>query len=49
LHKLSPRIRTLPLEDFTPVVLAAFWPGKTTPLIQAFVDELKRRAQSVSG
>jgi DNA-binding transcriptional LysR family regulator len=47
-QKLSPKIRPLLLEGFDPVVLAAFWYGKTTPLIQAFVDELKRRAQFIS-
>src|SRR6266513_669315 len=48
-HKLSPKIRVLPLEGFVPVELAAFWPGKITPLIQAFLDELKQRAQSLNG
>jgi len=47
-YKLSPRIRAVVLEDFSPVVLAAFWPGRTTPLIQAFLDELQRRAQFLS-
>ncbi len=44
-YRLSPKIRPLLLEDFSPVVLAAFWPGKPTPLIQAFLDELQRRVQ----
>lgn len=47
-QKMSPKIRPFPLEDFAPVELAAFWHGRTTPLIQAFVDELKRRAQAIS-
>jgi DNA-binding transcriptional LysR family regulator len=46
--KLSPKIRSLPLEGFSPVVLAALWPGKLTPLIQAFLDALQRRAQSLT-
>jgi len=47
-HKLPPKIRPLPLEDFAPVVLAAIWPGKLTPLIRAFLDELQRRVQSLA-
>jgi DNA-binding transcriptional LysR family regulator len=46
--KLSPRIRAIPLDGFTPVTLAALWPGKLTPVIQAFLDELQRRAQSLA-
>jgi DNA-binding transcriptional LysR family regulator len=46
-YKLSPRIRALPLDGFTPVELAAFWPGKITPLIQAFLNELQLRAQAL--
>src|SRR6266542_3515649 len=46
--RLSPKIRPLPLEGFTPVTLAALWPGKLTPLIQAFLDELQRRARMLT-
>jgi len=46
--KLSPGIRAVALEGFTPVTLAALWPGKLTPLIQAFLEELQRRAQSLT-
>lgn len=46
-YKLSPRIRMIPLGDFEPVVLAALWPGKMNPLLQAFLDELRGRAQSL--
>ena len=46
--KLSPKIRAVPLGGFTPVTLAALWPGKLTPLIQAFLEELQRRAQSLT-
>jgi len=28
--------------------LAALWPGKTTPLVQAFLDELRHRAQGLT-
>lgn len=47
-QKLSPRIRPLVLEGFAPIELAAFWPGKKTPLIQAFLDELERRSRTLS-
>ena len=46
--RLSPKIRALPLEGFLPVTLAALWPGKTSPLIQSFLDELQRRAQGLT-
>ena len=46
--KLSPKIREVPLDGFSPVTLAALWPGKLTPLIQAFVEELQRRAESLT-
>jgi DNA-binding transcriptional LysR family regulator len=43
--KLSSRIRAIPLDGFAPVVLAALWPGKMNPLLQAFLDELQARAR----
>ena len=46
-YKLSSRMRALPLDGFAPVELAAFWPGKITPLIQAFLNELQLRAQAL--
>ncbi len=47
--KLSSGLRAVPLQGFAPVVLAALWPGKLTPLLQAFLDELHRRAQVLTG
>ena len=47
-YKLSAGIRAVPLDGFTPVTLAALWPGKTTPLVQAFLDELRHRAQGLT-
>jgi len=47
-YKLSPRIRSLPLDAFTPVTLAALWPGKTTPIVRAFLEELQHRAQALT-
>jgi DNA-binding transcriptional LysR family regulator len=36
-----PNVRVLPLADFTPVVLGAMWRGKTSVLLQAFLDEMQ--------
>src|SRR5207253_11428015 len=44
----SPNVRALPLPDFSPVVMGALWRGKTSPLVQAFLDELKLRAKRLS-
>jgi len=43
--KLSPNVRVVPLPDFTPVVLGAMWRGKTSALLQAFLDEMQLRAK----
>lgn len=43
--KLSPNVRALLLPDFTPVVLGAMWHGKTSALLQAFLDEMQLRAK----
>jgi DNA-binding transcriptional LysR family regulator len=43
--KLSPYVRVVPLPDFTPVVLGAMWRGKTSALLQAFLDEMQLRAK----
>lgn len=44
---LAPGIRTLPLPktEFEPVVIGALWRGKTSALLQAFLDELQLRAK----
>jgi DNA-binding transcriptional LysR family regulator len=41
----SPKIRAIPLPGFTPITIGALWRGKTTPLVQALLDELKLRAK----
>lgn len=46
-YKLPPRLRQLPLDNFAPVELAAFWSGKVTPVIQAFLDEFQQRVQEL--
>ena len=43
--KLLPTVRRLPLPDFAPVVLGALWRGKTSALLQAFLDEFQLRAK----
>src|SRR5439155_23054412 len=41
----SPEVRAIPLPDFDPVVMGALWRGKTSGLLQAFLDELQLRAK----
>ena len=48
-YKFLPGIRVLRLDDFPRVELGAIWPGKKTPLIQAFLEETKRRVAAVTG
>ena len=43
--KFSPEVRALPLPGFAPVVVGALWRGKTSALVQAFVDEIQVRAK----
>jgi DNA-binding transcriptional LysR family regulator len=43
--KLAPNVRAVPLPDFAPVVLGVLWRGKTSALLQAFLDELQLRAK----
>jgi len=45
--KVPAGIRVIPLSDFAPVVLGALWRGKTTSLIQGFLDELQARAKAL--
>ena len=46
--KLLPSVRVLPLPDFAPVALGVLWRGKTSALLQAFLDELQLRAKRVA-
>ncbi len=43
-HNWSPAVRILPLKDFPPLIIGALWRGKTTPLLQAFLEEARQRA-----
>ena len=40
-----PHVRVVPLPDFAPVILGVMWRGKTSALIQAFLDEFQLRAK----
>jgi len=44
----SPKVRVLPLDGFSPVVIGAPWRGRKTPLLQMFLEELKRRAAQMT-
>jgi len=44
----SPNVRALPLPDFAPVIMGALWRGQSSPLLQAFLDELKARAKRLA-
>jgi DNA-binding transcriptional LysR family regulator len=47
--KVSPKVRSVPLPDFAPVILGALWRGKTSALLQVFLDEIQVRAKRLSG
>ena len=40
-----PTVRVLPLPGFPPVVIGAMWRGRRTPLLEAFLEEMKLRAK----
>ncbi|MEI9865769.1 MAG: substrate-binding domain-containing protein [Limisphaerales bacterium] len=46
---LPPQVRALALNGFPPVTIGALWRGRKTPLLQAFLDELKLRATRLTG
>ena len=43
-----PNVRALPLRGFPPVVIGAMWRGRSTPLLQAFLEEMKLRAKELA-
>lgn len=46
---LSPNVRALPLsKEFSPVVIGALWRGKSSALLQSFLDELQLRAKRLT-
>jgi len=46
---LSPKVRIIPLPGFPNVIMGALWRGKSSPLLQAFLDELRVRAKKLGG
>lgn len=46
--KLNPGLRAIPLDGFPPVKIGAVWQGKPTPIMEAFLDEIKIRATTLS-
>jgi len=44
---LSPKVRALPLLEMPPVAIGAFWRGRTTPLLGAFLEEARARAREL--
>jgi DNA-binding transcriptional LysR family regulator len=44
---LSENVKALPLPGFPPVVIGAMWRGRTTPLLQVFLDEFQLRARQL--
>jgi DNA-binding transcriptional LysR family regulator len=42
---VSPKLRALPLPEFAPVIVGALWHGKSSALLQAFLDEIQLRAK----
>lgn len=44
---LPANVRMLPLTGFAPVIVGALWRGRMTPLLQAFLDELKLRSKQL--
>lgn len=46
--KMSPKVRTLSLPGFAPVVLGALWRGKPSPPIGRLLEELQARARWLS-
>lgn len=46
--KPLPNLSVLPLPDFAPVILGVLWRGKTSLLLQAFLDEFQLRAKRLA-
>ena len=47
--RLCPQVRSLPLNGFAPVRFGAMWRGKPSPVIKAFLEATRERAQSLLG
>ena len=44
---LPENVKALPLPDFPPVIIGAMWRGRTTELLQAFLNEFQARARQL--
>ena len=44
---LPANVRMLPLNHFPPALIGALWRGKNTPLLEAFLDMARKRAQEI--
>ena len=44
---LPKNVRALPLHDFPRAVIGAFWRGKKTALLDAFLDMTRQRAREL--
>ncbi len=45
--KARPDLRVLPLPEFPPVIMGALWRGRSSALVQTFLDELQLRARQL--
>jgi DNA-binding transcriptional LysR family regulator len=45
---LPENIQALPLPDFPPVIIGAMWRGRTTQLVQVFLNEFQARARKLA-
>jgi len=41
-------LRALPLKEFEPVSFGVLWTGKTSPIVQAFLDTIQSLARTLS-
>ena len=46
--KVPTDVRLLPLPEFPPVIMGALWRGKSSSLVQTFLDELQLRAKRLA-
>lgn len=45
--ELARGVRSLPLPDFEPVTFGALWRGKPMPVVEAFLDSIRKRAREL--
>jgi len=45
--RLPENVQVLPLLDFPPVIIGAMWRGRTTELLQVFLNEFQARAKQL--